>query len=138
MTVVAALVEGSEKGGGARTVFLARRAGPGSHAGLWELPGGKLEHGETPELALIREIGEELNVALIIEGLPLHYEMQIEGRAFFFVVFPSRFANQDFELTAHDEWRYFTTGELEGLNLAPLDGPALRAWVVQQAGVHER
>lgn len=57
MTVVAAaLVDGDGR------VLLQQRA-PGRHmAGLWEFPGGKVEPGERPEQALIRELAEELGI----------------------------------------------------------------------------
>lgn len=43
-------------------VLVAQRP-PGKHlAGLWEFPGGKLEPGETPEAALVRELAEELGI----------------------------------------------------------------------------
>ncbi|MGV6802387.1 MAG: 8-oxo-dGTP diphosphatase MutT [bacterium] len=43
-------------------VLLAQRPEDKSMAGLWEFPGGKLEPGETPEQAIIRELKEELDI----------------------------------------------------------------------------
>ncbi len=43
-------------------VLLAQRPEGKAMAGLWEFPGGKVEQGETPEVALIRELQEELGI----------------------------------------------------------------------------
>ena len=43
-------------------VLLAQRPEGKSMAGLWEFPGGKVEAGETPQVALIRELQEELGI----------------------------------------------------------------------------
>ena len=43
-------------------VMLAKRPEGRSMAGMWEFPGGKVDPGETPEVALIRELNEELSI----------------------------------------------------------------------------
>ncbi|HEX8225535.1 MAG TPA: (deoxy)nucleoside triphosphate pyrophosphohydrolase [Allosphingosinicella sp.] len=54
--VAAALVDGEGR------VLLQRRAPGRAMAGLWEFPGGKVEPGERPEAALVRELDEELGI----------------------------------------------------------------------------
>jgi 8-oxo-dGTP diphosphatase len=46
-----------------RRVLIAQRPEGKMFPGLWEFPGGKLEEGETPEAALIRELHEELGIS---------------------------------------------------------------------------
>lgn len=43
-------------------ILIAQRPEGKSMAGMWEFPGGKVEDGETPEVALIRELNEELGI----------------------------------------------------------------------------
>jgi 8-oxo-dGTP diphosphatase len=56
--VAAALVDPAGR------ILLQQRAEGRPMAGLWEFPGGKVEEGELPEAALIREIEEELGIRL--------------------------------------------------------------------------
>ena len=61
-------------------VLLAQRPEGKAMAGLWEFPGGKVENGETPEVALIRELQEELGVATRAECLaPLTFASHAYG-----------------------------------------------------------
>jgi 8-oxo-dGTP diphosphatase len=58
LVVAAALVDPDGR------VLIAQRPEAKSMAGLWEFPGGKIEKAETPEAALIRELKEELGIAV--------------------------------------------------------------------------
>jgi 8-oxo-dGTP diphosphatase len=56
-------------GDGAGRVLVQQRPAGKQHAGLWEFPGGKIEEGETPEGALVRELAEELGVVVAVDAL---------------------------------------------------------------------
>ena len=66
VNVVAAIIKGNGENKGK---ILATQRGYGEFKGGWEFPGGKIEEGETPEEALIREIKEELDVKIEVEEM---------------------------------------------------------------------
>jgi 8-oxo-dGTP diphosphatase len=63
LVVAAALIDTQGR------VLLAQRPPGKAMAGLWEFPGGKVEPGERPEQALIRELNEELGVRTAVTDL---------------------------------------------------------------------
>ena len=56
-------------------VLLAQRT-DAEHAGLWEFPGGKVEPGEAPEAALVRELREELGIDAVVGNAIIRVHMQ--------------------------------------------------------------
>jgi 8-oxo-dGTP diphosphatase len=63
IVVAAALADGDGR------VLLQQRAPGRAMAGLWEFPGGKVDAGELPEQALVRELSEELGIAVAAADL---------------------------------------------------------------------
>ncbi len=58
LVVAAALIDAQER------CLMQRRPAHKQHGGLWEFPGGKVEPGEAPEAALVRELAEELGIVV--------------------------------------------------------------------------
>ncbi len=94
INVVAAIIKSGNK------VFITKR-GHGEFKGKWEFPGGKIELGETPEEAIIREIKEELKS--IIKVIKYFGEINdIHGDKIFNVKFYiCELVDGDLELTEH-------------------------------------
>ena len=80
-TVVAAIIERAGQ------VLIAKRKNLGHHPLKWEFPGGKVEPGETPEAAVIRELHEELGIAAHIDRELMRYEYQYPGRSRILLIF---------------------------------------------------
>jgi len=95
--VVAAVIERGER------ILIGQRKNIGHHPLKWEFPGGKVEPGETPEAAAIRELAEELNIRAKVDGEIMRYQYQYPGRSpilliFYRVVdFDGEPENRDFE-----------------------------------------
>ena len=92
-----------------RRILIAQRPAGKSMAGLWEFPGGKVEAGETPEDAIIRELQEELGITTQVACLA-----------------PLTFASHAYE-TFHLLMPLFICRRYQGV-AQPLEGQTLK-WV---------
>ena len=80
-TVVAAIIQRDSR------ILIGQRKDLGHHPLKWEFPGGKVEPGETPEAALIRELQEELDIHARIGRELMRYEYQYPGRSRILLIF---------------------------------------------------
>jgi 8-oxo-dGTP diphosphatase len=117
----------------ARGVLLQRRRLGGEHGGLWEFPGGKVEAGESPQTALLREIDEELGVTLDVEQLaPLSFSSDLEWppqprRLHVILLYTCRGWRGEIECREGEEVRWFAPESLPRLAMPPLDYPLAAA-----------
>ena len=80
--VVAAVIERAD-----RRLLIGQRRSTDTSPLKWEFPGGKVEPAETPEAALIRELGEELAIHARIDREIMRYEYQYPGRSRILLIF---------------------------------------------------
>jgi 8-oxo-dGTP diphosphatase len=100
-------------------VLAACRAQPRAHAGFWELPGGKVEPGESPESALHRECLEELGVEIVLRDR-LGSDLVLGGTAVL-RVWSARLAGGAPVAREHAELRWLAASELESVEWLPAD-----------------
>jgi len=99
------------------------------HAGLWEFPGGKIERGEAPEAAALREIEEELGLHLDSEQLTVvgfaSDVLPASGGAasLTMLLYACRNWSGTPEERAADEIEWFEADALDGLEMPPVDRP---------------
>jgi len=114
-------------------LFLARRAPDEKLAGMWELPGGKVEPGETPEECLKRELLEELDMQCRVGELVGTVVHEYEHGEFELLAYRVERLS-DWSLSVHDRAGWVCSNEVLCYPLLPADirllgpGGALSAW----------
>jgi 8-oxo-dGTP diphosphatase len=121
LVVAAALVRENGR------ILLQRRPQGRSMAGLWEFPGGKLEDGETPEAALVRELAEELAIEIDIANLmPACFASAMIGdRPLLLMLYICKIWEGEPIAVESPELGWFTVDEMAGLPMPPADIPLL-------------
>ena len=112
--VVAAIIRRDDR------IFATQR-GYGDWKDWWEFPGGKMEPGEAPEEALVREIREELNAEINVGDLIETVEWDYPAFHLTLHCYWCTLVSEELTLLEHESARWLRTGELSSVNWLPAD-----------------
>ena len=100
---------------------VATQRGYGEFEGMWEFPGGKIEPGESRDIALKREIQEELGVDIVIEDLICTTEYDYPSFHLTMHCYLCSIASGEIELREHKSALWLTSDKLEDVAWLPAD-----------------
>ena len=109
-----------------RALLQVRAAGR-QHAGLWEFPGGKVEPGETLEIALVRELAEELAIAVDPADLQLLASAADAAAGIVIVLYTCRCWRGEPVCLDAETLGWFAPADFARLAMPPLDRPLAAA-----------
>lgn len=106
---------------------LATQCPPHKHGGGWELPGGKIEPGESPQEAVVREIREELGVSVQVGDLLHTIEWDYPAFHLRMYCYACSIVQGDIQLKEHTAFCWAGVEQLPGIDWLPADVDALPA-----------
>lgn len=116
--VVAAVIQ--RKHNGSKQIFATQR-GYGEFKGGWEFPGGKIEVGETPQKALIREIKEELDADIVVGDLLDTIEYDYPDFHLSMDCFWCELQSEHVVLNEHEDAKWLSKAQLDSVDWLPAD-----------------